>query len=116
MNFLIDENISYCVVDELKKMKFNIVSIAEKFSSLSDKKIYDKAIKEKRVIITRDYHFSNSLFFPPDKTMGIIYIRYGNLKSTDELQIIMKFINSNNLNKIAGKFVTLYKDKISIRK
>ncbi len=107
MKFLINENVSYCVVDELRKMKFNVVSIAEKFSGLSDKKIYDKAIKEERVIITRDYHFSNSLLFQSDKTIGMLYIRYDNLKSNDELKIIMEFIDSNSLNKITGNFVTL---------
>ena len=115
MKLLIDENISYCVVDELKKKKFDVESISRKYSGLSDKKIYNKAIKEERIIITRDHHFSNSFRFPPDKTKGIVYIRYGNFTSNDELKIIMKFVDSNYLNVINGKFITLYKNQISIQ-
>ena len=72
MKLLIDENISYCIISELKKMKFDVVSIAEKYPGLSDEKIYYEAIKEERIIFTRDYHFSNPFKFPSDKTKGIV--------------------------------------------
>ena len=116
MKFLIDENVSNSVFEALKQIRIDVIYIADKNSTgLSDIQVFKKAIDERRIIITRDYHFSNPLLFPPDKTKGIIYIRHGNLSSVEEKEIVIRFIKSDFISKIEGKFITLYKDKFLIR-
>lgn len=116
MKFIVDENVSFSVFEKLKNLDLDVISIVDKkYSGLKDKEIYELAIKEKAIIITRDYHFTNSFIFPPENTEGIIYIRIGNLTSEEEVNLIEKFINKFDISKICGKLVTLYKDGIKVR-
>jgi predicted nuclease of predicted toxin-antitoxin system len=92
MKFVVDESVSYAVVEKLQEFKHEVISIAKDFSSLKDQDVYKLAVAEKAVLITRDHHFNNSIRFPPEKTNGIVYIRHGNLKSEEEVKLVLGFV------------------------
>jgi Domain of unknown function (DUF5615) len=65
-----------------------IVAVAEAGTSgNSDEEVFLLARNTKAILITRDYHFTNPLRFPPNKTAGIIYIRQGNPTSEEEIHL-----------------------------
>ena len=115
MKFIVDENVSFSVVRGLRELGYNVIAIAEEYVSIKDQSIYEMAIKEKAILITRDYHFTNSFRYPPEKTEGIVYIRHGNLKSKEEADIVFKFLKTCNLTEIRGSLVTLYRKSLKIR-
>jgi len=51
-------------------------------------------VREQAVLVTRDYHFTNPIRFPAEKTAGIIYIRHGNLKSEEEIMLMENFLHN----------------------
>ena len=116
MKIVVDENISYGVVDRLRLKGYAVISISEwPNRGVSDKEVYNLILSEQAVLITRDYHFTNPIRFPAEKTEGILYIRYGNLKSDEEVNIVENFLNAYNSQAVHGKLVTLYRDSITIR-
>lgn len=116
MKIIVDENVSYAVVEELKAKGFTVIAIADSpISGTKDEEIYNLVVKEQALLITRDYHFTNSIRFPPQKTKGIIYIRRGNLKSDEERVVVLNFLATHKPEQISGRLVTLYKERAKIR-
>jgi predicted nuclease of predicted toxin-antitoxin system len=116
MKFVVDENVSYGLVVRLRELGHEVISISESAEKgISDERIYALVLKEQSVFITSDYHFTNPIRFPTQKTKGIICIRQGSLKSDEEIAVVENFISVYAQEKLQGKLVLLYKDSIRIR-
>lgn len=116
MKFVIDENVSYELAAVLRGAGFDVTAIAETSTTgLHDQGVFKIAEESGSVLITRDYHFTNPIRFPAEKTGGILYIRRGNLTSEEEIQLIQNFLSRHAQEDYSGKLVTLYKDQVQIR-
>jgi len=115
MRIVVDENVSYSVVLRLREKGHKVVSIAKEKKSTSDKDIFHLVLEEEAILITRDYHFTNPILYPPNKTEGIIYIRIGNLRSDEEVKIVERFFANYSPEQFKGKLVTLYRNSVHIR-
>lgn len=116
MRFLVDENVGFEVVKSLRAENHSVISMTEeRYSGIDDDSVFKLALDEKRIIITRDFHFTNLIRFPASLTEGIIYIRHGNLKSNEEKELIIRFISSIKAEEIRGKLVTLYRKGYRIK-
>ncbi len=66
MNIIVDESVSYGLAAILRSTGHVVRSIAESATSGTvDEEIYNLVIQERAILITRDFHFSNALRFPP---------------------------------------------------
>ena len=116
MKIVLDESVSYGLAAVLRKARHNVTAIAEASTSgVIDEEIFNLVIENCAVLITRDYHFTNAVRFPPDKTGGIIYIRRGNLTTTEEIELVQRFLSNHPYEEYSGRLVTLYKDSVKIR-
>lgn len=116
MKIVVDENVSYGLAERLRKEGHEVISISEPPDrGVLDEDIYAFILREQSVLITRDYHFTNPVRFPAEKTKGIIYIRHGNLKSEEEIAMVENFLHDHDLEVFQQKLVTLYRDSIRIR-
>lgn len=116
MKFLVDENVSLAVAERLRKLGNEAEAVIESgLSSSTDREIFQRAVKQGAVLITRDHHFTNGILFPATQTKGIIYFRQGNLRSDKEAELIEKIIREWPLEKIEGKLLTIYKKFSTIR-
>jgi len=116
MKILVDENISHGLVERLRKEGHEVIAICElPDRGVSDEDIYAFILREQSVLITRDYHFTNPVRFPAEKTMGIIYVRHGNLRSEEEIAMVENFLHDHDLEVFQQKLVTLYRDSIRVR-
>jgi predicted nuclease of predicted toxin-antitoxin system len=116
MKIIVDESVSYGLAAVLRTSGHIVTSIAESATSgIADEEIYNLAIQEQAILVTRDFHFSNPLRYPPQKTGGIIYVRHGNLKSSEEIEMVERFLTVHRYEEYSGRLVTLYKDSVKIR-
>jgi predicted nuclease of predicted toxin-antitoxin system len=115
MNFIVDENVSYGLAQELRSLGFKVISIAEDFPSLEDSKIFALLQKEKGFLFTRDYHFTNPIRFSLNPQIGIIYLRLGNIKAFEEISLALSFTKKAKWNELEGKLITVSRDEIKIR-
>ncbi len=116
MKFIIDESVSYAVVLELRNKGYNVLSVADRqHTGSTDNTIYNLMIQEDAILVTRDFHFTNSIRFPTKGTPGIIYLRKGNLKTEEEVKIIIDFISKGGLEVVREHLVTLDRQGVRIR-
>ena len=115
MSFVIDENVSYGLVETLRDKGEKVIAITEDKQGKSDTAVFNIAMKDKAVMITRDYHFTNPIRFKADRIGAIIYIRQGSLTSSEEIKLVMDFLNKYPQEQFEGKLVILYKNSIKIR-
>lgn len=115
MKFVVDENVSFELVEALRKVREEVLAIIEDNRSISDTAVFALAQKDKAILVTRDYHFTNPMRFVSSKVEAIICIQQGNLSSVKEIQLVMNFLKKHTLDEFKGKLVTLYKDSTRIR-
>jgi len=116
MKIVLDESVSYGLCVVLRYDGHEIIAVADAATAgNTDEEVFKLACEAKAVLITRDYHFTNQLRFPADKTSGIIYIRHGNLTSEEEIQLITKFLSKHSSAEYSGRLTTLYRDSVKIR-
>ncbi len=115
MRFLVDENVSFGLVEALRKNREEVLAIIEDNRGISDTAVFNLAQKDKAILMTRDYHFANPMRFASSKVEAIIYIQQGNLSSVKEIQLVMNFLKKHTLDEFKGKLVTLYRDSTKIR-
>lgn len=116
MSFVVDENVSYDLVAVLREAGFDVTAIAETATTgLHDEGVFKIVEENGSVLITRDYHFTNPVRFPAERTGGILYIRRGNLTSEEEIGLVQNFLSRYSKEDYSGKLVTLYKNRVQIR-
>ncbi len=116
MKIVLDESVSYGLAGVLKKAGHKVIAIAEApTSGISDEEIFNIVIKNNAVLISRDYHFTNPLRFPPNRIGGVIYIRPGNLTADEEIKLVQRFLSIHPYEEYSGRLVTLYKESVKIR-
>jgi predicted nuclease of predicted toxin-antitoxin system len=116
MKIIVDESVSFGVVGFLRNAGYEVTGIMEKLTSgLEGKDVFDLVKNYKAVLITRDHYFTNSLRFPPTVVACIIYIRKGNLTSTEEIDLINWFFDSYAISDFKGRLVTISPDHIKVR-
>ncbi|MFH1798813.1 MAG: DUF5615 family PIN-like protein [Candidatus Omnitrophota bacterium] len=116
MAFLVDENVSFGLIEKLNAKGYEVISVVEnQQQGISDSTVFEMAKKVKAVIITRDHHFTNSLLFPAEETGGVIHLRHGNLSSEEEIKLVEDFLTRHSLDQYRGKLVLLSKNNIFIR-
>jgi predicted nuclease of predicted toxin-antitoxin system len=72
LRLLCDENIPIKVVESLRSIGFNVSTPP---AGLDDVMVAELSRRDNRILITFDKHFGNTLLFPPEKYMGIVFIR-----------------------------------------
>ena len=116
MKIIVDESVSYCVVEYLRSIGHSVTAISEEETSVLDYlEVFQYVTNNKAILITRDHHFTNSLRFPPNVTFCIIFIRKGNLTSIEEVDLIKWFFNMYNIADYKNKLITISKDYIKVR-
>ena len=86
MKLLADECLYFLTTTFLRKYGHDVLTIQETgFSGIQNGEVAELANNEKRVLITRDMHFSNILKFPPVNYNGIIVLKIRPDKFSEEI-------------------------------
>ncbi len=63
MKFVVDENVSFGLVEVLRENREEVLAIIEDNRGVSDIGVFNLARKDKAILITRDYHFTSPMRF-----------------------------------------------------
>ncbi len=117
MRFLADENLYIPIVSGLRKRGHDVFSIIEQGDvGLSDEEIFRMAVKENRVIVTMDKHFSNMLRFPSDQCGGIIVVRLYKIRVDKTTQLFFRFFDQLHEDQITRNLIIITRKKLRIRR
>jgi len=82
MKIVLDESISYGLAEVLRREGHQVVAISESATvGNADEDVFKLVCSNKSILVTRDYHFTNPVRFPAEKTGGVVNVRHGNLTS-----------------------------------
>lgn len=76
MNFVADESCAKPVVLALREAGHDVLSIAEVAPGATDQQVLERALNEKRVLITEDRDFGELVYARGLSSAGIILVRF----------------------------------------
>lgn len=116
MRIVLDENVSLDLAERLRGRGHEVTAVAELDArGASDEAIWAMARDAKALLITRDYHFTDRIRFNPGDSLGILFIRHGNLTSADEVSLVMRFLGVHDTHEYEGHLLTLSRGGSRIR-
>jgi len=115
MKFLTDENIGLEVVNFLRKLGHNTVSVIEENSGADDVDVLKKAFKESRVLITSDKDFGELIYFRRFQHKGVILLRLRDETNKNKIKVISNLLASFE-GELKNKYVVVTEAQIRFRK
>jgi len=76
MNFLADESCAGPVVRMLREAGHDVVAISEVARGATDEQVLERALNEKRVLITEDRDFGELVYARGRSSAGVILLRF----------------------------------------
>jgi predicted nuclease of predicted toxin-antitoxin system len=76
MNFLADESCAGPVIRALRETGHDVVAIAEVAKGATDEQVLERAVNEKRVLITEDRDFGELVYARGRPSAGVILVRF----------------------------------------
>jgi predicted nuclease of predicted toxin-antitoxin system len=76
MNFLADESCAGPVIQALREAGHDVVAIAEVAKSATDEQVLERALNERRVLITEDRDFGVLVYARGMSSAGVILVRF----------------------------------------
>ncbi len=110
MKFLADVNIEKPIVDELKRIGYNIIWVADVDKYLDDISIFKIARKENRILLTNDKDFGEIVFRQKLIPTGIVLFRIKGQDVREKVKLLRKLLAAHS-DKIVKHFVVVAKDK-----
>ena|SRR2546423_6941636 len=76
MNFVADESCAGPVIQALREAGHDVVAIAEIAKGATDDQVLERALKDKRVLITEDRDFGELVYARRRSSAGVILLRF----------------------------------------
>lgn len=76
MNFLADESCAGPVIHALREAGHDVIAIAEVAKGSTDEQVLDRALEEKRVLITEGLDFGRLVYAHGSSMAGVLLLRF----------------------------------------
>ncbi|HPZ08275.1 MAG TPA: DUF5615 family PIN-like protein [Candidatus Eremiobacteraeota bacterium] len=117
MRFLGDENLFDPIIDYLKNLGHDVLSVRDKgLSGISDEEIYQMACKENYIIITMDKDFSRIVRFPAENCGGIILVKIYRRTLDETLSIFIKYFSQIKNDDIEKNLIVITPERYRIKR
>ncbi|MBI5621038.1 DUF5615 family PIN-like protein [Candidatus Gottesmanbacteria bacterium] len=114
MKFLADENIALAVVEHLRTLGHDVVSITELSPGVSDANVLLKALEERRILVTSDTDFGELVYHVGQKHTGIILLRLYDQRNANKIRVLKKFLKQHTSD-LPEAFVVVTEKSVRIR-
>jgi predicted nuclease of predicted toxin-antitoxin system len=89
MDFLADESCAGPVIRALREAGHDVVAIAEVAPGATDERVLERALNEKRVLITEDRDFGELVYARGRSSAGVILVRFhGSLRRAKPATVV----------------------------
>ncbi len=113
MKFLVDECTGISVSIKLGQLGHDSISVIECMKGASDAEIMERAVEEKRIIITNDKYFGRLSGFY--KLPGMILLRLKDESIENKVKIVSSVIDSYS-KMVPGNIVVVSEKKIRVQR
>ncbi len=113
MRFLVDENCEFSLVQTLRSAGHDVVAVAEVSPRAEDSQVIERALRQKRILVTEDKDFGQLVFAAGKGSVGVLLIRYpGATRKSIGIEIV-RFIEIDG-SKLDGNFVVATPGRIRV--
>lgn len=77
VKLLADENVDFRIIRGLRNSGRHIISVLESRPGITDRQVLEWGREEKAYILTEDSDFGELIFSYREKSVGVVFIRYG---------------------------------------
>ena len=117
MKMFANENLFEPIIDFLRSLGHDVLSIRDSgLSGISDDEVYQRACREKLVIVTMDKDFSRMFRFPPQKCGGIVVVKIYKRTVDETLSIFKRFYESLQEKDILENLVVITPEGVRIKR
>jgi predicted nuclease of predicted toxin-antitoxin system len=114
MRFLADENVSRLVIQRLRAGGFDVASIMEETSGVSDTAVLEIAGSGARILITEDRDFGELVIRQKLAVRGVVLLELDRLSNLGEADRVSEIVQAY-LNKLEGNLVVVEPSRVRIR-
>ena len=109
-----DENVDFRIIKKLREKNFEVLSIFESHSGITDNQVLEITRNSNAFLLTEDSDFGELVFSHKEKNVSVIFLRF---VQTDVQKITDSLIHTLNQYgfTLANKFVVITPKKIRIR-
>ena len=107
----ITEELEKLIVDEFRKLGYDITWIAEENPHLDDMSIFKIAQKENRILLTNDKDFGEIVFRQKLVSSGIILFRIKGQDTREKIKLLREVLISHK-DRMSNRFVVIAKEKV----
>lgn len=115
MKLVADESVDFGIIIELRRKGFEVISVLEEFSGITDKDVLRIAVDKNCLLITEDKDFGELTYRLKLKHYGILLIRLNDLGRKERIEMVSRFIEQY-FNNLIDNFTVLTKRGLRIKK
>lgn len=113
MRFLADESCDFSVVRTLRAADHDVVAVAEVALGAPDELVIERALSNKRILLTEDKDFGQLVFASAMVSPGVVFIRYPATARKTLPSAVLDLIGKYG-DHLAGCFVVLQPSRVRI--
>jgi predicted nuclease of predicted toxin-antitoxin system len=114
MQFVVDENVPRPVLDRLRMSGYDVLSIQETMSGISDPEVLKVARSQNRILITADQDFGELTVRHRLGVNGVIIIQLGRLSNAARADRVAEVV-AVHVDRLAGHLVVVEPTRVRIR-
>ena len=114
MRFLIDENVRQSVITFLRAHGYAVIAVAEIAIGLDDRSILQRAVRDRRILITNDTDFGELIYHHSLPHRGVVLFRL-HVETRERVIAVLSALLSSYAPSLPQHFIVVEDDRIRIR-
>ena len=115
MEFLVDVGVSKAVEKWLRSEDHNVIAVRDLDPRMSDSEILERAVLERRLVITMDKDFGELVYNSGKPHAGILLLRLAEASSAEKVAVVREIMLRYS-RKLPGRFAVYQNGRLRIRK
>jgi predicted nuclease of predicted toxin-antitoxin system len=114
MVLIADESVDYAIIQVLREIGYNVISIMEQSPGIDDKKVLAIANLHQGLLITEDKDFGELTYRLNKQHNGILLIRLSGLPRIERINLVSDLLKEH-AEKLSGKFSVINEQGLRIK-
>ena len=110
---LADENLNARFIENLRDSEYEVLSVSEQFSGISDISVVSLAMQEKAILITEHKDFGELVFAHKIARLTVVFLRYKK-QELESMQELLLQVMRTYFTKDGNFFITIARGRIRV--
>ncbi|MEA3349852.1 MAG: DUF5615 family PIN-like protein [Chloroflexota bacterium] len=115
MKIIVDESAGFAVTKYLQDRGYDVLAVSEIMPQAHDNEILERAVREKRIIVTNDKDFGELVYRSGQNHHGVILLRLRNESAVNRVRVL-KSVLDNHASQLPNAFTVATEGNIRIRR